>query len=98
VLDVRDSGRGVTVGVRVRPRSRPGLEAGEGGLVIRVAAAPEKGRATEEARRALAAALGVAAPAVSLRSGWAARRKVFEVAGVDAASVRQRLLAAVRPP
>jgi uncharacterized protein len=97
-LDVRASGSGVIVGVRVRPRSRPGLEAGEGGLVIRVAAAPEKGRATEEARRGLAAALGVAPVAVSLRSGRTARRKIFEVSGVDAASARQSLLAAVSRP
>jgi uncharacterized protein len=66
--------------------------------VIRVAAAPEKGRATEEARRGLAAALGVPPASVSLRSGKTARRKIFEVSGLDAASVRESLLAAVRRP
>jgi uncharacterized protein len=71
-----------TVSVRVVPRSgRTSVEAGEdGGYLVRVRAAPESGRATEEARRALAAHLGVAASAVSLRTGARSRRKVFEIA------------------
>jgi uncharacterized protein YggU (UPF0235/DUF167 family) len=84
------------VGVRVRPRSRPGLEMTDAGLVIRVAQVPEKGRATEEARRALASALGVAPSAVTLRSGAAARRKTFVVHGLSSAETRTRLLAAAR--
>ena len=79
---------------RVRPRSRPGLELTQAGLVIRVAAVPEKGRATEEARRALAEALGVAPSAVTLRSGAGARRKTFVVEAISATEARSRLLAA----
>jgi uncharacterized protein len=94
VLDVRERDGGILVAVRVRPRSRPGLELTDGGLVIRVAAVPEKGRATEEARRALAEALGVAPSAVTLRSGAAARRKTFVVLGPSATEARERLLAA----
>ena len=94
MLDVRDRDGGVIVAARVRPRSRPGLELTEAGLVIRVAAVPEKGRATEEARRALADALGVAPSAVTLRSGAAARRKTFVVEAVSATEARSRLLAA----
>jgi len=94
VLDVRERDGAVLVSVRVRPRSRPRLEVTDGGLVVRVAAAPEKGRATEEARRALAAALGVAHAAVELRSGATARRKTFLVAGLSAVDARARLLAA----
>jgi uncharacterized protein YggU (UPF0235/DUF167 family) len=93
VLDVREQHGAVLVAVRVRPRARPGLELTDGGLVIRVAAVPEKGRATEEARRALAAALGVAPSAVTLRSGAAARRKTFLVEGLSATEARARLLA-----
>lgn len=85
------------MGLRVRPGARPGMELTEGGLVIRVAAPPEKGRATEEARRALASALGVAPSLVSLRSGATARRKVFAVERVDVATARQRLLGATSP-
>lgn len=96
MLDVREKDGSVVIGVRVRPRSRPGMELTDGGLVIAVAAAPEKGRATEEARQRLASALAVAPTSVKLRSGASARRKVFAVSGVPAADVRSRLLAAVR--
>ena len=94
MLDVRERDGAVLVAVRVLPRARPGLEVTDGGLVIRVAAVPEKGRATEEARRALAAVLGVAPSAVTLRSGAAARRKTFLVRGPSATEARARLLAA----
>ena len=94
MLDVRDGDAGVVVAVRVRPRSRPGLEVTDAGLVIRVAQVPEKGRATEEARRALATALGVAPSAVTLRSGAAAQRKTFVVEDVSATEARSRLLGA----
>jgi uncharacterized protein len=94
VLDVRDRDGTVLVSIRVRPRSRPGLVVEQGGLVISVSAPPEKGRATEEAWRALAAALDVPPTAVSLRTGAAARRKVFSVSGVAAAGARRRLLRA----
>jgi uncharacterized protein YggU (UPF0235/DUF167 family) len=94
VLDVRERDGAVVVSVRVRPRSRPGLEEGEGGLVISVAAPPEKGRATEEARQVLAEALGVPRSVVTLRTGAAARRKVFVVTGIGAVEARSRLLRA----
>lgn len=82
------------VTVRVMPRSgRRAVELGERGIVVRVRAAPEGGRATEEARRALARALGVAADDVRLRIGAAARTKVFEVAGLDQAAAEMRLRA-----
>lgn len=94
MLDVRERDGAIQVAVRVRPRARPGLELTDGGLVIRVAAVPEKGRATEEARRALAEALDVAPVAVTLRSGATARRKTFLVRGLSATEARARLLAA----
>jgi uncharacterized protein len=70
-----------TVSVRVVPRAGTtsvGSD-GEDGFVIRVRAAPESGRATEEARRALAAHLGVPPSRVTLRSGARSRRKRFEI-------------------
>jgi uncharacterized protein len=82
------------VTVRVVPRSgRTAVEAGPAGLVVRVRAAPEDGRATEEARGAIAAAAGVAPSAVRLRAGARARTKVFEVAGLDAPELERRLRA-----
>jgi uncharacterized protein len=81
---VRD---GVLLTVRVRPRSRPGFEATPDILLIRVAAPPVAGRATEEARRALARAAGVPASRVTLVSGERSRTKVFLIAGVTARDV-----------
>ena len=95
-LDIRAQGTGVIVAVQVRPRSRPAVEVTDAGLVIRVAAAPEKGQATEEARRALAAALDVAPSAVALRTGPTSRRKTFVVEDLDPVAARHRLLAATR--
>jgi uncharacterized protein YggU (UPF0235/DUF167 family) len=70
--------------VRVIPRSsQPGVEGSDQGVVVRVAAAPVGGAATEEARRLLATALGVRASAVRLRSGTRSRSKVFEVEGLE---------------
>jgi len=72
-----------TITVRVTPRSsKPGVEVRDGRVVVRVASPPVDGRATEEARRSLARALGVAPTRVRLRSGAAAREKVFEVGGL----------------
>jgi hypothetical protein len=84
-----------TVAVRVVPRSRrPGVAVEERGIVVRVRAAPEDGRATEEAARALAEALDVPASAVRLRRGARSREKLFEVAGIDGTDALQRILRA----
>jgi uncharacterized protein len=73
-----------TITVRVTPRSaRPGVDVRDGRIVVRVQAPPVDGRATEEARRRLAEALGVPGSTVRLRSGAASRDKSFEVDGVD---------------
>ena len=51
----------------------------EGGVAIRVRAAPERGRATEEALRVLADALAIPRGAVRLRTGARSRRKLVEL-------------------
>jgi uncharacterized protein YggU (UPF0235/DUF167 family) len=77
----------MSVPVRVRPgagRTRVGGSyAGPHGpaLIVAVGAPAVDGRATEAARRALAAALGVRAADVSLKIGATSRDKVFVVAG-----------------
>lgn len=48
-------------------------------LVVAVTAPAVAGRATEAARRALAAALGLRPAAVSLRTGQASRDKLFQI-------------------
>lgn len=78
--------------VRVTPRSsRPGVEVRDGRVLVRVQAPPVDGRATGEARRRLAGALGVPVSAVMLRSGAASRDKVFSVEGMDAEEALARL-------
>jgi uncharacterized protein YggU (UPF0235/DUF167 family) len=75
-----------TVAVRVKPgsaRARVGgrYEGPHGpALVVAVPAPPVDGRATEAARRALAAALRVRPSQVDLRTGAASRDKLFTVA------------------
>lgn len=81
-----------TVTVRVVPRSpRTKVETTGGRLVVRVRSAPERGRATAEAVRALAEALGVPVSGFSLRSGARSRTKVFEVEGLTSADIELRL-------
>jgi len=83
-----------SITVRVTPRSgRTVVEHGPEGVVVRVRAAPEAGKATAEAAAALAAVLGVPKTAVSLRSGARSRIKVYAVAGVDPGELERRLQA-----
>jgi uncharacterized protein len=90
-VEIGSSKDGALITARVRPRSRPGLEASEAGLMISVAAPPVEGRATEEARRVLAGALGVAPNALRLRTGKRSRTKVFLVVGLSSDEARARL-------
>jgi uncharacterized protein YggU (UPF0235/DUF167 family) len=90
-VTVRAVPGGVLVEVRVRPRSRPEWQIAAGALVVRVAGAPVGGAATEEARRALDKALGVAPSRVSLQRGQRSRTKVFAAAGVDEEAARTAL-------
>jgi len=81
-----------TISVRVTPRSpRRAVEVRDGRILVRVQAPPAEGRATEEARVALARALGVPRSAVRLRSGATARDKAFDVDGVTPEAALERL-------
>ena len=83
-----------SITVRVTPRSgRTEVEAGADGVVIRVRAAPEAGKATEEAARALADALGVPPTRVRLRTGACSRTKTFEIEGLSSEELHRRLRA-----
>jgi uncharacterized protein YggU (UPF0235/DUF167 family) len=86
-MQMRQVGDGVLMTVRVRPRSRPGVDTRHDILLIRVAASPVEGRATEEARRALARAVGAPASRVTLVSGARSRTKVFLIAGATVPEV-----------
>jgi uncharacterized protein YggU (UPF0235/DUF167 family) len=94
----RASPDGVTVQVKVQPKSRrPGLqgivESPDGPrLRIAVCDAPEDGRATRAACAALARALAVPATTVRLIHGAASREKTLAIAG-DPAALISRLAA-----
>ncbi len=80
------------VTANVVPRSRRvGVRVEARGIVVRVRSAPEAGKATEEARRALAGALGVPGSAVRLRRGGSSRTKTFEVPGLGQREAEMRI-------
>jgi uncharacterized protein len=82
------------VTVRVVPKAnRTSVGVEDRGIVVRVRAAPEDGRATDEARKALAEALGVPGSAVALRRGARSRTKVFDVEGLGQTDAEMRLRA-----
>jgi uncharacterized protein len=94
-VDLRDTEDGLTLRVRVQPRSSKDALAGEreGALVVRLKAAPVDGAANEALARFLGKALAVAPSAVSIVSGAAGRNKLVAVSGIDVATARARLFA-----
>jgi len=58
---------------------------------VRVAAAPERGRANEAVVKLLAARLGVPQGSVTVVSGATSRDKVIELQGLDASEAERRL-------
>jgi uncharacterized protein len=58
---------------------------------VRVAAPPERGRANEALVGLLAELLGVSRGDVRVAAGGSGRRKLVEVAGLDAAELERRL-------
>lgn len=92
-LELRETAQGVTLRVRVQPRSSRNALGGEreGALVVRLTAPPVEGRANQALARVLADALGIAPSAVQLLRGNSGRDKLVAIAGVDAATARARL-------
>ena len=79
--------------IRVTPRGgRDAIEGvtEDGGLRVRVRAAPVDGAATEAVLRLVADALGVPRSRVTLEAGAAARTKRLRVDGIDAEVIRSR--------
>lgn len=92
-LDLRDTGTGLTLRLRVQPRASKDALGGEreGALLVRVSAPPVEGRANEAVARLLGKALGVAPSAVRVLRGETGRDKLVAVDGVSAAAARGRL-------
>jgi len=81
-----------SITVRVVPRSgRTRVEVGTDGVVVRVRSAPERGRATDEAAKALADALDVAPGRVRLRTGARSRTKTFDVEDLTPEELERRI-------
>lgn len=79
--------------VKVVPKSSRNRIVGWMGdaLKVCVSVPPERGQANAAVQALIAAALDLPEQSVQLIAGAASPRKVFEVAGLDAAEVRQRL-------
>jgi len=64
---------------------------------VRVAAAPERGRANDELLDLLAAALDLPRPQLTLVAGTSSRDKLVELTGLDGSEAEKRLRRAGRP-
>ncbi len=93
-LDVKESGGGVTLAVKVVPRARRDEIAGVEGqaLKVRLNAPPVEGKANEALVKFLAARLGVKRTEVEILRGETARHKLVRVEGMTGAKLREKLL------
>ena len=85
--------RGVMLRVTAQPRSpRPGVaELRNGALVVRVKAAPDKGRANAEIVALLAKFLGAAKSDLDIAAGATSRHKKVLIRGADPDRIRKIL-------
>jgi uncharacterized protein (TIGR00251 family) len=92
-----DDDADVTLRVHVQPAAGRTAVVGRHGdaLKLRVAAAPEGGRANEAIRALLASTFGLKPDAVELTSGASSRLKRFRLTGVQLDEFRRRLEQAV---
>ena len=89
MLEINETGDGVTFTVRVAPRATRTEVAGvhDGALKVRIAAPPVEGAANEELMRFLARALGVPTRAVEIVAGHTSKTKRVRVRGVAARQI-----------
>ncbi len=92
VVEVDGEGR-VVVRLHVQPGAGRSEIVGRHGdaLKVRVAAAPEGGRANQACERLLAESFGVESSAVTLLTGEKSSSKRFALRGVDGAEVAEQL-------
>jgi uncharacterized protein (TIGR00251 family) len=92
-LDLRDTPEGISLRVRVQPRSSRDAVGGirEGALLVRLTAPPVEGAANAALARLLGRTFGVPPSAVRILGGATGRAKRVAVAGVDLKTARERL-------
>jgi uncharacterized protein (TIGR00251 family) len=92
-LKIQQSANAVVFSVKVVPRSSKTAVAGVLGsmLKIKLAAAPEKGKANESLVEFLADTLGVKKNAVTITSGHTSPVKTIQIMGVTPAAILQKL-------
>ena len=90
---IKEKPNGVTIKVRVNPRSSSAQITGPRGdsLGIRLTSPPVEGRANEELVRFLGKKLRVTRSSITIVTGHSSREKVVFVEGVDAAYALERL-------
>ena len=93
-LKIQQAGNGVVFSVKVVPRSSKTAIAGVlgGMLKVKLAAAPEKGKANESLVGFLADTLGVKKNAVKITSGLTSPVKTIQITGVSVEFLLSRVL------
>lgn len=91
---IREQSGGVTLTVRVTPRSSRNQVDGVVGeaLKVRLNAPPVEGKANEALVEFLSDTLGIPRRAIQLEAGAQARIKRVRISGLDASAVEQRLV------
>jgi uncharacterized protein (TIGR00251 family) len=92
-LKIQQAGNAVTFSVKVVPRSSKTAIAGllGGMLKVKLAAAPEKGKANESLVEFLADVLGVKRNTITITSGHTSPIKTIQITGVNSAAILQKL-------
>ncbi len=92
-VKIQQAGSSVIFSVKVVPRSSKTAVAGVlgGMLKVKLAAAPEKGKANESLMEFLADTLGVKRNAITITSGHTSPVKAIQITGVSAESVLNKL-------
>lgn len=92
-LDARETDRGTTVRVHVKPKASQSRILGErdGALQVSLAAPPVDGEANAELIRTLSRQLRVPRSSIEIVSGRTARTKLISVHGVGMAELKLRL-------
>jgi len=93
MVELTEHPRGTVVAVRVQPGAKREQILGEraGSLRLAVTAVPERGRANEAVRSALAEAIGCKLSQVELLAGPTAREKRFLIEGWKLDELRSRI-------